>query len=150
MVGSRLALGFAAREKEGFAVAIDGGYQQDRISGGAQLIAEHMADALGDALLLETPAREIEQDRTGVTVWGDGIEVRSLKHLIIERTGGNPFFMEEIVQVLLDEGALVRDGAAVRITRSLSALAAWQRSSAGRDGGGYLPDQSNRWNYQSA
>jgi predicted ATPase len=25
--------------------------------------------------------------------------------LIIERTEGNPFFMEEIVQVLLDEGA---------------------------------------------
>ena len=26
-------------------------------------------------------------------------------------TEGNPFFMEETVQVLLDEGALVRDGA---------------------------------------
>jgi class 3 adenylate cyclase len=53
---------------------------------------------------------------------GDGVEVRPLKRLIVERTGGNPFFMEETVQVLLDEGALVRDGAAVRITRSLSAL----------------------------
>jgi tetratricopeptide (TPR) repeat protein len=53
---------------------------------------------------------------------GDGVEVRPLKRLIVERTGGNPFFMEETVQVLLDEGALVRDGAAVRITKSLSAL----------------------------
>jgi len=53
---------------------------------------------------------------------GDGVEVRPLKRLIIERTGGNPFFMEETVQVLLDEAALVRDGAAVRITRSLSEL----------------------------
>ena len=35
-----------------------------------------------------------------------------LKRLIIERTEGNPFFMEETVQVLLDEGALVRNGAA--------------------------------------
>jgi hypothetical protein len=53
---------------------------------------------------------------------GDGVDVRPLKRLIIERTGGNPFFMEETVQVLLDEGALVRDGAAFRITKSLSAL----------------------------
>ena len=30
--------------------------------------------------------------------------------MIIEKTEGNPFFMEETVQVLLDEGALVRDG----------------------------------------
>ena len=35
---------------------------------------------------------------------------------------GNPFFMEETVQVLLDEGALVRDGAAVRLTKPLSEL----------------------------
>ena len=35
---------------------------------------------------------------------------RRSNDLIIERTEGNPFFMEETVQVLLDEGALVRDG----------------------------------------
>jgi class 3 adenylate cyclase len=40
---------------------------------------------------------------------GDGKEVRSLKGLIIERTGGNPFFMEEIVQSLFEEGVLQRD-----------------------------------------
>jgi predicted ATPase len=38
-----------------------------------------------------------------------------------ERTGGNPFFIEEIVQALFDEGALVRNGA-VKVTRSLSQL----------------------------
>ena len=38
------------------------------------------------------------------------IEVVPLKRLIIERTEGNPFFMEETVQVLFDEGALVRNG----------------------------------------
>jgi predicted ATPase len=53
---------------------------------------------------------------------GDGAEVRPLKHLIIERTEGNPFFMEETVQVLLDEGALVRDGVAVRLTKALGDL----------------------------
>ena len=41
---------------------------------------------------------------------GDGAELAPLKRLIIERTEGNPFFMEETVQVLLDEGALVRNG----------------------------------------
>ena len=53
---------------------------------------------------------------------GDDAEVRPLKRLIIERTEGNPFFMEETVLVLLDEGALVRDGAAVRLTKPLSEL----------------------------
>src|ERR1700692_1677204 len=48
--------------------------------------------------------------------------MRPLKHMIVERTGGNPFFMEETFQVLLDEGALVRDGAAVRLTKPLSEL----------------------------
>ena len=52
---------------------------------------------------------------------GDGVEVRPLKRLIIERTEGNPFFMEETVLVLFDEGALVRNGA-VKLTRSLNAL----------------------------
>ncbi len=45
----------------------------------------------------------------------------SLKRLIIERTEGNPFFMEETVQVLLDEGALVRDGM-VKLAKPLGEL----------------------------
>jgi class 3 adenylate cyclase/tetratricopeptide (TPR) repeat protein len=52
---------------------------------------------------------------------GDGVEVRPLKRLIIEKTEGNPFFMEETVQVLLDEGALVRNGD-VKLTKSLNQL----------------------------
>ena len=48
--------------------------------------------------------------------------IADLKRLIIERTGGNPFFMEETVQVLLDEGALVREGAAVKLTKALGEL----------------------------
>jgi tetratricopeptide (TPR) repeat protein len=50
---------------------------------------------------------------------GDVVELQPLKRLIIERTGGNPFFIEEMVQALFDEGALVRNGA-VKVTRSLS------------------------------
>jgi predicted ATPase len=51
----------------------------------------------------------------------DANELQPLKRLIIERTGGNPFFIEEMVQALFDEGALVRNGA-VKVTRSLSQL----------------------------
>ena len=39
--------------------------------------------------------------------------------VIIEKTEGNPFFMEEMVQVLFDEGALVRNGT-VQLTRPLA------------------------------
>ena len=41
---------------------------------------------------------------------GDDKDLVPLKHLIIERTEGNPLFMEETVLVLFDEGALKRSG----------------------------------------
>jgi predicted ATPase/class 3 adenylate cyclase len=52
---------------------------------------------------------------------GDGPDLQALKRLIIERTEGNPFFMEETVQVLFDEGALAGNGT-VRLTKSLNEL----------------------------
>ena len=58
------------------------------------------------------------------TLLGDGTGLGPLKRLIIERTEGNPFFMEETVQVLLDEGALVRNrtDATVKLTKQLGEL----------------------------
>jgi class 3 adenylate cyclase/predicted ATPase len=44
-----------------------------------------------------------------------------LKRLIAERAAGNPFFIEEIVQALFDDGALARNGA-ITITRPLNQL----------------------------
>ncbi len=52
---------------------------------------------------------------------GANAELAPLERLIIERTEGNPFFMEETVQVLLDEGSLVRNGA-LKLMRPLSEL----------------------------
>src|ERR1700747_1108272 len=52
---------------------------------------------------------------------GDGVELAPLNNLIVEKTSGNPFFIEEVVQTLFDEGALVRNGV-VKVTRSLSQL----------------------------
>src|SRR6266851_3408835 len=55
------------------------------------------------------------------TLLGDAAELAPLNRLILERTEGNPFFMEEMVRALFDEGALVRNGA-VKVTRPLSQL----------------------------
>jgi class 3 adenylate cyclase/predicted ATPase len=52
---------------------------------------------------------------------GEEPALDALKRLIVQRTEGNPFFMEETVQVLLDEGALVRNGG-LKLTRPLGEL----------------------------
>jgi monoamine oxidase len=49
-------------------LAVEGGYQQDRISGGAQAIADRMARELGDTLHLSAPVAAIAQDSEGATV----------------------------------------------------------------------------------
>jgi hypothetical protein len=51
----------------------------------------------------------------------EGAELDALKHMMIERTEGNPFFIEEMVQALFDEGVLVRNGM-VRVARELGQL----------------------------
>jgi class 3 adenylate cyclase/predicted ATPase len=48
-------------------------------------------------------------------------DLDSLKRLIIQRTEGNPFFMEETVQALFEEGALLRNGN-VSLTKPLAEL----------------------------
>ncbi len=52
---------------------------------------------------------------------GDSAEIGPLKRLIIEKTEGNPFFMEETVEVLLDDGALVRNGS-IKLVKPLAEL----------------------------
>ncbi len=52
---------------------------------------------------------------------GDGKDLIPLKRLIIERTEGTPFFMEEMVQALFEDGVLQRNGA-VKLARSMNAV----------------------------
>ena len=52
---------------------------------------------------------------------GDAIALSSLKATIIQRTEGNPFFMEEMVQVLFDQGVLVHDGT-VSLVKPLTSI----------------------------
>jgi predicted ATPase len=52
---------------------------------------------------------------------GDGKDLIPLKRLIIDCTEGTPFFMEEIVQSLFEDGVLVGNGV-VKLAKSMSAV----------------------------
>src|SRR5215469_6172693 len=52
---------------------------------------------------------------------GEGVDLAALSRLIIEKTEGTPFFMEETVQSLLDDGSLVCNGT-VKLARPLAEL----------------------------
>ncbi len=53
---------------------------------------------------------------------GSGAELASLKALLIERTEGNPFFLEETVRHLSETGALTGRRGGYRPTRSIATL----------------------------
>ncbi len=53
---------------------------------------------------------------------GDARDLDQLKRLIISRTEGNPFFMEEMVRVLFDEGVLERDENGVALRRESATI----------------------------
>ena len=67
------------------------------------------------------PLGKESADEMLTALLGDEPELAPLKRIIIEKTEGNPFFMEETVQVLLDEGALVRNGT-TKLTKPLREL----------------------------
>jgi tetratricopeptide (TPR) repeat protein len=50
---------------------------------------------------------------------GDESELEPLRRLIAERTQGNPFFIEEIIQALFEQGALAGNGS-IKLTRPLA------------------------------
>jgi monoamine oxidase len=68
----------------GFDKLIDteGGAQQDRLDGGAQLLPLGLAESLGDRVLLGAPVRRIAQSDDGVRVSADGVEVEAA-HAIV-------------------------------------------------------------------
>ena len=52
---------------------------------------------------------------------GDGAELAPLKRLIVDKTEGNPLFMEEIFQALLEDRSLQRNGS-VKLVRPVQQL----------------------------
>jgi len=71
-------------------------------------------------LRLDPLGRESAEEMLS-SLLGSGDDLTPLKRLIIEKTEGTPFFMEETIQVLLDEGALVRNGT-IKLKRPLADL----------------------------
>src|SRR5713101_3290254 len=67
------------------------------------------------------PLRQESAEEMLSALLGDGKDLAPLKLVIIERTEGTPFFMEEIVQALFEDGVLQRNGA-VRLAKSMSAV----------------------------
>ncbi|MBV8359221.1 MAG: AAA family ATPase, partial [Deltaproteobacteria bacterium] len=101
-------------------------YTQLRLDPLGKESAGEMLDALLTSPAPVTLSAGASRERSGDDIQvGDRVRVQHalapLKRLIIERTQGNPFFMEEIVLALLDDGALVRNGE-VKLTRSLAEL----------------------------
>ncbi|MBV8360798.1 MAG: AAA family ATPase, partial [Deltaproteobacteria bacterium] len=101
-------------------------------------LGKESAEQMLDALLSVPPARSDtlplsrnDGGRGEVRVAGEGkgegsasgagADLAALKRLIIEKTEGTPFFMEEIVQALLEDGALVRNGS-MKLTRPLTQI----------------------------
>ncbi|YAL83416.1 flavin monoamine oxidase family protein [Dermacoccaceae bacterium W4C1] len=58
-------------------LAVEGGQNQDRVAGGTQSVAERLADALGDKVVLGAPVRRIIQEGEGVSVETDAGTVRA-------------------------------------------------------------------------
>ncbi len=75
----------------------------------------HAAPAAGANRERSTVRSEAEDGRVRV----QGIE--ALKRLIIERTEGNPFFMEEMVLVLFEQNVLVRNGV-IKLAKPLNEI----------------------------
>ena len=71
-------------------------------------------------LSLDPLGRENAEEILTALVGGDAA-TEPLRQLIIDKTEGNPFYMEETVQLLLDEGALLRNGT-IKLARPLAEL----------------------------
>src|SRR5207249_9293895 len=57
-------------------------------------------------------------DKLLTAVLGPDGAIESLKRMLIERTEGNPFFLEESVQTLVETSVLVGDRGAYRMTKA--------------------------------
>jgi monoamine oxidase len=63
-------------------LSVEGGYQQDRIEGGAQAIADRVAAELGEAVQLAQPVERIVQDGGGVQVIARNIIVHATRAVV--------------------------------------------------------------------
>ncbi|QQX89641.1 AAA family ATPase (plasmid) [Cupriavidus necator] len=68
------------------------------------------------------PLGPVDAQRLLTELLGDDPGLTALKLLVLEKTEGNPFFIEEVVQTLAEEGALLGDPGRYRIEKTPTAL----------------------------
>ena len=56
------------------------------------------------------------------TLLGDQPTLRPVTEMLIQRTGGNPFFLEEGVRALIETGVIAREAGAYRLVKDLKAV----------------------------
>ena len=73
-----------AKSGGGFAnlIGTENGAQQDRFDGGSHLIAQRVAEQLGNRIIFSTPLRRVTQNGDGITLAGDATEVRARQAII--------------------------------------------------------------------
>jgi monoamine oxidase len=81
---SMLHVAFYVAAAGGFDKLIDteGGAQQDRLDGGAQLLPLGLADSLGERVRLGAPVRRIEQGEGRVRISADGLEMEAERAVV--------------------------------------------------------------------
>jgi class 3 adenylate cyclase len=65
------------------------------------------------------PLSSVSADELLQALLGDDASLTPLTHLLIARTEGNPFFLEESVRTLVETGALVAEHGAYRLAQAL-------------------------------
>ena len=80
---------------------------------------ETLSEWLPDADFAEITIKPLDK-QSGEALVNNMLQVKGLRHAvkqkIVDRAGGNPFFMEEVVRSLIDEGAIVRKNGAFEVT----------------------------------
>ncbi len=83
---------------------------------------ETLSEWLPDADFAEIVIKPLSRPM-GEALVNNILQIKGLRHAvkqqIVDRSGGNPFFMEEVVRSLIDEGAIVRKNGAFEVTEKI-------------------------------
>jgi class 3 adenylate cyclase/tetratricopeptide (TPR) repeat protein len=103
-------LQFAARSVTGHRLLLLGTYRESEADGAAAL-AEVLLDLRKDRVLTTVSVPGMGQASVGAMIqktFGGAQVSDEFQALVHERTGGNPFFVEEVLRSLVEEGAIYR------------------------------------------
>jgi adenylate cyclase len=86
---------------------------------------EYQADWMGKSYYRQLPLVPLGREMVGEllrNLLGEDPSVSALPDRVFERTGGNPFFVEEVVQSLIESGSLAGEKGAYRLVAPVEAL----------------------------